>query len=161
MELVINLIIVTVLGHVKRYRSTLFFDHGKMFDVLVSVEEKLPSVKFNQYTGHRPDITLLVPDLILENHLGSSVLSGIDNEGMSFMWVSGSTEINELYLSWNWSMPLANTILITWVLARKIAWVINVTTSLRTIDAPLILYLLKITLNASEVNLRLGITFRQ
>ena len=99
MELVINLIIVTVLGHVERYRPTLFFDHGEMFDVLVSVEEKLPSVKLDQYTGHRPDITLLVPYLILKNHLGSSVLSGIDDQGMSFMGVSGSTKINELNLS--------------------------------------------------------------
>ena len=132
-----------------------------MFDVLVSVEEKFSSVKLDQYTGHRPDITLLVPYFILKNYLGSSVLSGIDDQGMSFMRVSGSTKINEFYLSWDWSMPLAHTILTSWVLARKIAWVINVTTSLRTIDAPLILYLLNITLNAFEVNLRLGITFRQ
>ena len=132
-----------------------------MFDVLVSVEEKFSSVKLDQYTGHRPDITLLVPYFILKNYLGSSVLSGIDDQGMSFMRVSGSTKINEFYLSWDWSMPLAHTILTGWILARKIAWVINVTTSLRTIDAPLILYLLNITLNAFEVNLRLGITFRQ
>ena len=79
MELVINLIIVTVLGHVEWYRAALFLDHGKMFNVLISVEEKFPSVKLDQYTGHRPDITLLVPNLILKNHLWSSILSGVDN----------------------------------------------------------------------------------
>ena len=99
MELVINLIIVTVLGHVEWYWATLFFDHGKVFDVLISVEEKFPGVKLNQYTGHRPDVTLLVPYLIFEDNFGSSILSGIDNQGMSFMGVSGSTKINELYLS--------------------------------------------------------------
>ena len=79
MELVINLIIVTVLGHVEWYRATLFFDHGKMFDVLVSVKEQFSCVELNQYTGHRPYITLLVPYLVLKNYLGSSVLSGVDN----------------------------------------------------------------------------------
>ena len=80
---------------------------------------------------------------------------------MSFVRVSSSTEIDKLYFCRKWSLPFANAVLATWVLPREIAWVIYVTASLWTIDASLILYLLKITLNASKLNLRLGIIFHQ
>ena len=80
---------------------------------------------------------------------------------MPFVRVSSSTEIDKLYFCRKWSLPLANAVLATWVLPREIARVIYVTASLWTIDASLILYLLKITLNATKLNLRLGIIFHQ
>ena len=113
-----------------------------MFDVLISVEEKLSSVKLNQYAGHRPDITLLIPYLVLKNYLGSSVLSGIDNQGMSFVGVSGSAKINQLNLCRERSMPLSHSRLAAGVLAREVAGIIDVTASLRAIDTSLILHLL-------------------
>ena len=39
MELVINLVIVTVLGHMEGNRATLLFDHGKVLYIFISVKE--------------------------------------------------------------------------------------------------------------------------
>jgi hypothetical protein len=64
-KLSLDLLVTASLGHLKGDRVALLLDHRKMLDVFVGVKKEFTRVELNQDAGHRPDVTLLVPRLVL------------------------------------------------------------------------------------------------
>ena len=65
----------------------------------MSVEEQLAGVEFHNDAGHRPDVALLIPAVVLENHFGRAVLPGIDNQGMGITRVRRTAEVDHFNLA--------------------------------------------------------------
>ena len=112
-----------------------------MLQVLVSVKEELARVKLDHDTRHGPDVTFLVPSLVLEDNFGRAVLSSIDDSCVPLVLISCTSEVNYFDLATAHFVPLTTQLLLA--LAREIARIIVVTALLTTINAPLILYLLE------------------
>lgn len=71
----------------------------------MSIEEKLPCVELDHDAGHRPNVTSLVPNQVLKDDLGCSVLPGVNDQGVPLVVVSCATKVNYLDLGVQWSQP--------------------------------------------------------
>ena len=99
MELALKLIITASLSHAQWYGSTLFFDHGEMLQVFICVKKEFASVKLYKNAGHGPNITLLIPGVIFKYDLRCSILSCVNYEGVTFMFVRRPTKVNDFYFT--------------------------------------------------------------
>ena len=113
MKLAFDLVIATPLRHAKWDRPTLLLDHSEVLQVFVRVEKELPGVKLYEDAGHRPQVTLLIPGLVLEDDLGSAVLSSVDDQCVPLVRIGGASEVNYLDLARGWLVVLAAANLLT------------------------------------------------
>ena len=99
MELTLQLVIAASLSHAQWYWSTLFLDHGKMLQILICVKKEFAGVKLYKNAGHGPNITLLIPGVIFKNDFRCSILSCVNYEGVTFMFVRCPTKVNNFYFT--------------------------------------------------------------
>ena len=141
MKLSLDLLVAASLGHLKGNRVALLLNHGKMLKVLVGVKKEFTRVELDQDARHRPDVTLLVPRLILEDYFWSAVLASVNNQGVALMRVRGPTKVDNFNLSRIGLIPLSTLL----ALAGKVTRVIHVATLLASINTALVLHLLQMS----------------
>lgn len=67
--------------------------------VIVCIKEQLACVELSDDTRHRPDVTLLVPASVFQDDFRGTVLPRVDNQGVAFMRICRSSEVNHLYVA--------------------------------------------------------------
>jgi len=94
------------IGHPFWYWPALLFYHGKVFVVLVSVEEQFASVELNQNAGHWPDVRGFIPSQSFKDNLRGPVLSSVNYQCVIFIMVRWAAEVNYFYIALFWLQPL-------------------------------------------------------
>lgn len=67
-----------------------------MLMILMSVEEQIPSVQFNDDTSDRPYVTDLVPSTALKQNLRGSVLTGVNDRTVMLVLLCSASEVDYL-----------------------------------------------------------------
>jgi hypothetical protein len=66
-----------------------------MLNIFMSAKEHLPCVELCEDAGHGPDVTLHVPLLAVEDHLGGAVLTRVHYLRVVLVLVGGASEVNQ------------------------------------------------------------------
>ena len=141
-ELSLDLTVLTSLRHIQGYGATLFLYQSQMLQVLICLKKEFTRVKLNKDASHRPNVSLLVPSLILQYDFRSPVLPCVDDQGVRLSLVCRSTEVYYLNIGRERFIPTTTVFGHMADRARVVAGVLVVATLLTAKDLPLILNLL-------------------
>jgi len=66
-----------------------------MLQVFISIEEELTCVELDEDASHGPQVALLVPRLVLQDHFWSAVLARVNDQRVPLVLVSGPAKIDD------------------------------------------------------------------